>query len=89
MAMNQTRNSPLYKSPLQLNQSTTVKAIAFSKEGSSNKAESKFIKQDSLTPQNTGALSQGLNYRYGSGIIKSLDDFEKLSFEKKWCNAWL
>ncbi|OQP54554.1 hypothetical protein A4H97_21535 [Niastella yeongjuensis] len=79
---NPTRSAALYKAPLQLSQSVSVKAVAFSKEGSSNLAERKFVKQEFFNAQNAGTLNQGLNYRYGSGTIKSLDDFEKLSFEK-------
>ncbi|MRG44018.1 metallophosphoesterase [Chitinophaga sp. SYP-B3965] len=75
------KRSALYRAPLAFKQSTTLKAVAFSKEGNSRVAEKKFVNQApfagaSVTP------APGLLYRYAAGTVKSRADFEKLSFSK-------
>lgn len=73
--------SALYTAPLTLKQSSTLKAVAFSKEGVSRVAEKKFVRQAPFAGAGVKP-APGLLYRYAEGSVKSKADYEKLSFSQ-------
>lgn len=73
------KRSALYTAPFTLEQTATVKAVVYSKEGNSRVSNKQFVKQAMFEGVNISP-KPGLQYRYAAGVVKSRADYNRLPF---------